>query len=457
MKSKEQELVTEAIHFVYSSYNQAKPYLLKGPDRVIRHPEWTRRILDKFDSPDKKTHSIAVTGSKGKGSHAILLAGMLQKAGFRVGLFTSPHLVNFLERIRVDGKMIPDMEFVKYAGLVQRMIQTFDVPQGQYIGPVGILATIASLWFDAKETDVNVFELGRGALHDDVNQICHFGAVLTPVFLEHQQELGPSEEDVCVEKAGVITSDTRFIVSHGQSDFMRKILAEKESVTCDFLLEDFCYCVLNSETFADSVKIQVDFKNDSSIISVNAAYACYAANVAVAYAAFVQALCEMHQETKIPKEMDLTALHLPGRMHVLSKEPFRMVDGAVHAVNAKLVAKWLDKRIAEGSDPNIGAVISIPAAKDGQGLIDILGHYFSWIYIVRAHNPHLVYTNELFLYARKHFSNVYAANDLDEAMEIIDKKGLLQDGICFLGTQSFVGDVLRKFGHTGESIWDCCR
>jgi dihydrofolate synthase / folylpolyglutamate synthase len=459
MKSTEQELVTEIIRFIYASYNHAKPLLVKAPDRIVRHPEWTRRMLDRLGSPDQKSRNLAVTGSKGKGSHAILLAAMLEKAGFRVGLFTSPHLVNFLERIRVNGEIIPDRHFIKLGKLVRSVVQSFDLPEGQYIGPVGILAVIASLYFDMEQTDVNVFELGRGALHDDVNQISHFGSVLTPVFLEHQAELGPTLHDVCVEKAGVITPDTRFLVSHAQSEWMQKVLDEKkldekQLVRQIFPGKDFCYRKDEKSGSTDSVFIQVSCGSHSSTVSVHAAYSCYAANVAVTYAAFVQAMLELRQEARIPAKIDLTDLQLPGRMQVLSENPLRMVDGAVHAINAKLVSGWLDNRIEKSPDARMGAIISIPAAKDGQGLIEILAPYFAWIFLVRAHNPHLVYSDDLLQYARKRFANVHAANDLDEAMERIEKAELEEDDICFLGTQSFVGDVLVKFGKTGESIWN---
>ncbi len=455
IKTKEQELVTESIRYVYSFYNRAKPFLVKGPDRVIRHPEWTRRLLDKLKAPDKKSFNIAVTGSKGKGSHAILLAGMLQKAGLRVGLFTSPHLVNFLERFRVDGQIIPNRSFIELTSQVREAALEFNVPEGQYIGPVGILAVIGALWFELEGTDVNVFELGRGALHDDVNQIQHFGAVLTPVFLEHRDELGPLVEDVYREKAGVITEQTRYVVSHEQAKLMRHAMADRKVMTQFFLGEDFNYQVLDSErSNQEFTKIQVSYGEFSSIICIQTGLSCYAENIAVAYTAFVQTMKSMNLSGNIPQNLDLTKLRLPGRMHVLSIHPLRLLDGSVHAVNAKLVAKWLDKMLVGGFNSRIGAVISIPATKDGQGLIDVLNRYFSWVYIVPAQNPHLVYTEALLQYAKKIFSEVVSANSLDEAMQMIENAGRIDDGICFLGTQSFVGEVLTKFKHSAESIWE---
>ncbi|MCL6627173.1 MAG: bifunctional folylpolyglutamate synthase/dihydrofolate synthase, partial [Alicyclobacillus shizuokensis] len=182
----------EAISLIYEWLNRARPLLPDGPDRVVRHPEWTGRLLAELGNPDAAAFNVAVTGSKGKGSNAILLAAILQCLGLRVGLFTSPHLIDFMERIRLGGQVMPEAVFVHWMTQVYDEARRLPVPPSQYIGPVGLLACVAALWFADEQTDVNVFELGRGALHDDVNQVRHEGALLTPVFLEHARELGPT-------------------------------------------------------------------------------------------------------------------------------------------------------------------------------------------------------------------------------------------------------------------------
>ncbi|MCL6637826.1 MAG: hypothetical protein K6T26_07740, partial [Alicyclobacillus sp.] len=236
---------SDAIAWVYQSYNRAKPFLQPGYDRDIRHPEWTRQILDRLGAPDKAVVNVAVTGSKGKGTHAILIASMLQQAGLRTGLFTGPHLVDFMERFRINGHLMPESAFIQYIQLVRSVADTLTLPRDQYLGPVGLLAVVAALWFQEQRTDVNVFELGRGALHDDVNQLVHQGAVLTPVFLEHVHELGPTLADIAREKAGVIQPEVQWVVSHDQSPEVWTAVQERagDRVAVDQLGRDFSFRV----------------------------------------------------------------------------------------------------------------------------------------------------------------------------------------------------------------------
>ncbi len=450
----QEQSVTEAIHRVYSSYNRAKPDIGSEPDRIVRHPEWTRRILDVLGEPDRVQSNVAVTGSKGKGSHAIFLAAILQKLGLRVGLFTSPHLVNFLERFRVNGQIVPDSVFVNLADKVQDVVRGFELPRGQYVGPVGILSVIATLWFQLENTDVNIFELGRGARHDDVNQINHIGAVLTPVFLEHGKELGPTLKEVCHEKMGIITPSTQWLVSYRQSVIFREILKANGSPPEQFFLdEDIQFRILNFETTDNAIEVQVVHQKYSSEIKIDKAYLCYVGNVAVAFAAAVRVCMGIRPKGRIPEKIDLTDLYLPGRMQVLSNHPLRLLDGTVHSTSAKLVSEWLERYLAIYQETTLGLILSIPAAKDGQGVLNVIGHYFSWICVVPAYNPHLLYTQDLFRYAKTCTPNAYEASGIREALDFVEVNKLAEHGICFLGTQSFIGDVLTLFECNTESVW----
>lgn len=395
-----------------------------------------------FGAPDSGRLNMMVTGSKGKGSHAILLAALLQKRGLRVGLFTGPHLVDFMERFRVDGEPIPEPEFTRYMQAVARVAEGMAVPRGQYIGPVGLLAVVATLWFRDTATDVNIYECGRGALHDDVNQIVHQGAIVAPVFLEHVRELGPTLADVAREKAGVVTPETQFVISNAQPMVVEQIL----TAACCAQQADLS--VLHRDFFTDQAA-QIKLPLDISYISDNATVA------AIAAARVLEILPTFSRApTTSPSQVwDLTGLQLPGRLQVVRAQPLTVVDGTIHRMSARYIVDYVQSWRAAGGSGRVGLVLAIPSGKDGSGVAETLAPFAAFVVITRAHNPHLSYDKSVYEAAAARLSAVEEAPEIAAAIALADHQLGPDDLLLVLGTQSFVGDALLHFGAPTRSIW----
>ncbi|MCL6632243.1 MAG: bifunctional folylpolyglutamate synthase/dihydrofolate synthase [Alicyclobacillus herbarius] len=447
----------ETIALVYEWYNRARPYLQPGPDRLIRHPEWTRRLLNQLGSPDQDANNVAVTGSKGKGSNAILLAAILQRLGLRVGLFTGPHLVDFMERFRLDGQVMPEPEFIRWMTFVYNEARQLPIPTSQYIGPVGLLAVVATLWFRQQATDVNIFELGRGALHDDVNQVSHQGAVLTPVFLEHKQELGPTLEDVAREKAGVLTRDTRWLVSHPQSAPVQKVLNDAWQGQA---------CHIESVPEKGAGAPDIGTREGETWVTVPLVYGretrirlpympgFLAQNAAVAAVAAQRVMQDLRGPDYIlPPEINLTSVRLPGRMDVISHRPFTLVDGTIHQETAVHVAAWVEALRRVGKARRFAAVVAIPVDKDGDGVLGALAGVIDWVILTGASNPHLRFDNRWLHAAEKYGILAEWLPDVEEAFAVARARTEEADGLLLLGTQSFVADAMRHFGGDTRNIW----
>ncbi len=437
----------DVIGLAYKSYNRAKPFIEGKADREIRHPEWTRRILDYFECPDH-ARNIMVTGSKGKGSHAILLAAILQRAGLRVGLFTGPHLVDFMERFRVDGTPIPETDFARLMHQVSEVSETLPVPGGQYIGPVGLLAVVAALWFREQSTDVNVYECGRGALHDDVNQVVHEVAVVAPIFLEHARELGPTLADVAREKAGVVTDATKFVVSHKQTG---EVLTEFHTAC---LRHGARFEIVEAEGLQtprvhlpDPVSRTVDIELPSGVpyLSVNAEVA----------AAGATAVFDIWPELarRIPTLIDLRQLQLPGRMQVVRDRPLTVVDGTIHRDSARFIAAWLEEWRAGHAHGRVGLVFGLPVDKDVTGVLEVLCPWASFAIVAQAKNPHLHFDAGVASAARTLLEDVEECTDMGDAVRAADRRLGEGDLLLVLGTQSFVGDALLYFAAPTQSLW----
>ena len=215
----------EAEDFVYASYLRAATHQdYAAQDAGKRHPELTRSLLrQKSIAP-----CVVVTGSKGKGSVANMISRILQ-TNFTVGLMTSPHITDFRERFRVNDTMISETDFCRLMAEIQPEILDIasDLPDSVCISPMGIQADLALTYFSEKHTDFNVFECGKGAKYDDVNNIRHDYAVINRIFLEHTRELGDTLTAIAEDKSHVITGEQKCVYFAEQEPEVLEVLVRR--------------------------------------------------------------------------------------------------------------------------------------------------------------------------------------------------------------------------------------
>jgi len=157
-----------------------------------------KALLKKLNNPEKKLKYIHVAGTNGKGSVCAMISSILQNAGYKVGMYTSPHLKKFNERIRINNKLITDKNIVKYYLRVKKHVtnQTF----------FEITTAMAFLYFKEKKVDFVVLETGLGGRLDSTNVIVPLVSIITNVGIEHTEYLGNKIEKIAYEKAGIIKS-----------------------------------------------------------------------------------------------------------------------------------------------------------------------------------------------------------------------------------------------------------
>jgi len=179
----------------------------RGLDEHTRDVSFTRKILMRENLLGGSREYIVVTGSRGKGSVTGMIAKMLESLGHTVGMMTSPHLIHWNERIRVNGRMIPTEDFLRILSELQSTIDTIteQLSDDQYLSPQGIFLAIALRWFDEQQVNVAVLEVGRGGRFDDVAVVPNKLSVFTPIMLEHTALLGDSLSRIAWHKAGIIS------------------------------------------------------------------------------------------------------------------------------------------------------------------------------------------------------------------------------------------------------------
>ena len=169
-------------------------------------------MLKAFGNPHQNLKAIHIAGSNGKGSVAAFVAKIFQKAGYRVGLYTSPHLLDFSERIRIQGEPIPYNEVIKLTRLIKAKQYEVEKKDGTKGDPTSVTCMtffefttlLAFLYFLKKKVDLVVVEVGMGGRLDATNVLNPLVSVITNISKEHQQYLGKTLVEIAREKAGII-------------------------------------------------------------------------------------------------------------------------------------------------------------------------------------------------------------------------------------------------------------
>ncbi len=171
----------------------------------------TLDLMEALGHPERKFKSIHVAGTNGKGSVSHFLASILQEAGYKVGLYTSPHLVDFRERIRINGEMIPEQKVVDFVSgqwsVVSGQCSFFEMTVG-----------MAFDYFAREKVDVAVVEVGMGGRLDSTNVVVPELSIITNIGLDHTQFLGDTLEKIAGEKAGIIKEGVPVVIGETQAE-----------------------------------------------------------------------------------------------------------------------------------------------------------------------------------------------------------------------------------------------
>ena len=211
-----------AMGYLNNRTNYEKKWPSYGP--VTFNLERMKRLNALLGNPQDRYPSIHITGTKGKGSTAAILASVLQSAGLKVGVYTSPHLVNIEERIRVNGLDIPKD---RLAGLIERVSAAVEFIRGVAPPPhptfFEIFTTAAFCWFAQEEVDWAVVEVGLGGRLDSTNIVTPRVSVVTHIGLDHTNILGDTVAEIATEKAGIIKQGVP-VVTGPQEDSAERVL-----------------------------------------------------------------------------------------------------------------------------------------------------------------------------------------------------------------------------------------
>ena len=322
------DLYQQAVDYIssYTDYEVVPRLAHNAANYDLRRVE---ELLARLGNPHRVARSVHIAGTNGKGSTAAMVASALTVSGYTTGLYTSPHLHTWRERVRIDGKLISEEEFTT---LVARLKPEIDAVNRKAtygrLTTFEILTTLAYAYFALKKADFQVLEVGLGGKFDATNVIQPEVCIITSVSFDHTEVLGNSLAEIAAEKAGIIKLGS-VVVTSPQASQVARVIAETclaygaelvrvgSDVTWQSLSADLNRQLFRVKGRLESYQLSIPFLGHHQLD-----------NAATAVAAL-----EVLAEKGLGISRDsiaegLAQVSWPGRLQILSHHPLLVVDGA---------------------------------------------------------------------------------------------------------------------------------
>lgn len=425
---------TETIDFLF---NQLPMFSRIGMGAFKKDLTNITALCTALGNPQEKFKSIHVAGTNGKGSVSHSLAAVLQQSGYKTGLYTSPHLKDFRERIRINGQVVTK-EFV--TGFIQKNWELIQKVQPSFFE---ITVAMAFEWFAENKVDVAVIEVGLGGRLDSTNIIHPVLSVITNISYDHQQLLGNTLEEIAVEKAGIIKPDTPIVIGETQPETKDVFLKKAAHNHAPITFADQVREVTRETHKLDNLEFMVS--NQSGIPALT-----YETDLSGPYQhknllTVLEAVQRLREQGWNMSEHDLcNALSsvkkmtgLRGRWDILGNHPLIVADvahnigGITEVMNKLKTLTYKNLHIVTGfvKDKPLDKVLAI-FPKDAR------------YYFCNAHIPRALPGEELSVLAETFHLKGTAYHSVQDAFQAAKSKASAEDMILILGSVFVVGEVL---------------
>lgn len=318
-----------------------------------------------FGNPHLKFKSIHIAGTNGKGSTSHNLASILQSQGYKVGLYTSPHLADFRERIRVNGKMIPEEKVIDF---VERWREC------KYDGHPSffeLTMMMAFDWFAEEKVDYAVIEVGMGGRLDSTNIITPLGCVITNISFDHTQFLGTTLPAIAAEKAGIIKPGIPVVIGHAEGEVRNVFNSKAQEANAPIVFAEDNPFLLSAHTSEDGFTLECETSLIGAFNSpLSGAYQKENLNTVLSAIAMLRRRGVAISDTAIKKGLEEVIVNtgLAGRWMKVSDSPLTICDtghneaGLSHTMPQ--LREMIDRRRKKNPQAKLRMVIGFVNDKD---------------------------------------------------------------------------------------------
>ena len=389
-----------------------------------------RELLHRLGDPQDGLQFVHIAGTNGKGSTAAMLASILRAAGYTTGLFTSPYLERFAERMQVNGVPVPDAEFAAVCEALQPCIAAMDDPPTEF----ELVTAAAMLWFRRRGCDVVVLEVGLGGRLDATNVIAAPAcAVITNIGLDHTEILGDTLEQIAREKAGILKPGTR-AVSYPQTPGVRAVLHEICAQRGIPLTEADAAAIV---PLTDGVDGQTfTYRGAEYTLPLLGAHQLRNAAVALETVAALRA-----RGWRIPDaavRAGLAQVRWPARFELLRRAPWFVLDGGHNPQCAQTVADNLAHYFPGRC---ITLLVGVLADKDYPAMLAALDTQAAAYIAATPLSPRALPAAELGDYLKRFGKPVTVCADPAQAAELALAHAAPEDVICAVGSLYMAGAI----------------
>lgn len=393
---------------------QESIHTLTGRPRFRREPGLAvmRSLLAALGHPERKTAFVHVAGTNGKGTICTLLDSVFRAQGLKTGLYTSPHVTNFRERMRMDGEMISPDGLETAVQTLEDAAKTAETETGLPVTEFEAITAAALWWFAYRGCNIVVLEVGLGGRFDATNAIpAPLAAVIASISLDHTAVLGNTVAQIAYEKAGIIKSGGDVILYMPQSpetiDTMRRVAEERDARL--YLADEIDLRVLES-----------DLSGSRLLWRDLPLFLPFAGEHQVHNAAAVLKTIEILREKGIAisdeaVQNGFARAFVPARMEFFPGSPPVLLDGGHNPACAQALAAVVQRQFGE---KKVAAIVGMLAEKDSRRVLEILHLCCETVFAVAPDSPRALPAGELARQAEElGFSRVFVQENFHEALE----------------------------------------
>lgn len=394
-------------------------------------------LVKDLNHPEREFKSLHIAGTNGKGSTASMLSSIFQAAGYKTGLYTSPHLIHIRERIQINGTLIPENRFVEYIEAHQSVIQK---NKASYFE---IMTLLAFLYFRDEKVDIAILETGLGGRLDATNVIHPELSLITDISFDHTKTLGKTLKQIAGEKAGIFKKRVPVVTGVQRPsivDYLKNLADQKQAPF--YSTKDWVHYKINK---IDATGGYFNLKYAETIfddLHLNLIGSHQIKNACTALLA-TQVLnqCGWHLSEKVIRS-GLNKVNWPARLQLLPGMPKLLVDSAHNHAGVKHLVFSL-KKIFQYK--RLIFVFGVLKDKDYSAMLEMIASVSDCMIFTKPNNdraldPRLLQQNQIVQHKQTEVHE-YVKNAIERAYILADKDDL----ICAAGSIYFVGEVLEFY------------
>jgi len=432
-----------------SDYDNALDYLYSFVDysltKQLRYSpekfnlERMRDLMEEMGNPHQKYPVVHVAGTKGKGSTSVMIASVLQNAGYKVGLYTSPHLHDFCERIQVNQVPISHQDLSNQVKSIQSAVAS--IPE---ITTFEITTAIGFQYFADQKVDIAIVEVGLGGRLDATNVVTPLISVITSLSYDHMNILGDTIEKIAIEKAGIIKKNIPVVIAPQGFPEVNEVLAEiaeKNNSQVTFVNKEYIYSSqshsLEGQSFSLSKISTGKVKPVDYSISLLGYHQVENAVTALAVLDGIKTQGFRISEDNVIDGFQ--SAHWPCRFEIIKKEPLIIVDSA-HNVDSAVKLQLTVKDYL--NNKHVTLIFGASEDKDIRGMFEVLFPVVDDIIVTKSIHPRAFEPENLAGIASQLQRNVKVTQSLEEALELISGKS--SDDVILITGSIFVAAGVKE-------------